>query len=720
MKRFVDEGLHALHGRAMSLVLDTSTPSPTILHWGAHVGDDLLSLREASERPILHGGLDVVAPLSLTPEQGSGYLDRPGLEGHRPDGRGWAPRFRLSTAVETEFGLRCVSVDDHEQLELTTEFQMPESGILRIKSGIRNLGESSYSVQALRVTLPLPGRAIDTLTFSGRWTNEFQVRRQVLRTGSLSVENRSGRTSHDRVPIAFVGTEAFTETIGEVWGVHLEWSGNSLVSIDASTDGRRSMQVSELLFSGEVVLATNEAYETPWVACVYSESGTNGASQSFHRELRSSPSHPKSARPVTLNIWEAVYFDHHLPTLLRLADRAAQIGVERYVVDDGWFHGRRNDNAGLGDWWVDESVWPDGLWPLANHVVSLGMQFGLWFEPEMVNPDSDLYRNHPDWVLSDHRYEPVYGRQQLVLNLADDDVRAYLFDKIDALLTTYPIAYVKWDMNRSLVHPSHHGRASVHAQTRALYRLLDDLNAAHPTVEIESCASGGGRIDFGMLRRTARVWTSDSNDALDRQSIQRGLSHFVPPEYMGAHIGPPRSHTTRRVHSLAFRAGTAFFGHLGIEWNILDATDEQVNSLADVIAAHKRFRHLLHTGNGFRLDHPDRAITAHSVVSIDQREALVSMAMVETASSLMIEPLRMVGLDDDVTYRIEWVPLVAPFIGSARRQPAWLVSGLTLSGRVLRTIGVQPPTIDPESTILLHLQAVPAAPDRVGAATPAR
>ncbi len=706
MKRFIDQGLYALHGRAMSLVLDTSTPSPTVLHWGAHVGDDLQSLREALERPILHGGLDVVAPLSVTPEQGSGYLDRPGVEGHRSDGRGWAPRFRPSMVVETEFGLRCVSVDDHEQLELTLEFQMQESGVLRIKSGLRNLGESPYSLQALRVTLPLPGRAIDTLTFSGRWTNEFQVRRQVLRTGSLSVENRSGRTSHDRVPIAFVGTEAFTESVGEVWGVHLEWSGNSLVSIDAATDGRRSVQVSELLFSGEAVLTADEAYETPWVACVYSESGTNGASQSFHRELRADPSHPNSVRPVTLNIWEAVYFDHHLPTLVRLADRAAAIGVERYVVDDGWFHGRRSDNAGLGDWWVDESVWPDGLWPIANHVVSLGMQFGLWFEPEMVNPDSDLYRSHPEWVLADHRYEPVFGRQQLVLDLAHDDVRAYLFQKIDALLTTYPIAYVKWDMNRSLVHPSHLGRASVHAQTVALYQLLDDLNGAHPNVEIESCASGGGRIDFGILRRTARVWTSDSNDALDRQRIQRGISHFVPPEYMGAHIGPPRSHTTRRAHSLAFRAGSAFFGHLGIEWNILDATDEQAKSLGDVIDAHKRFRHLLHTGDGFRLDHPNQAVTAHSVVSGDRREALVSMAIVETPSSLMIEPLRMTGLADDVTYRVEWVPLVAPFLGAARRQPRWLASGLTMSGRSLRTIGVQPPTIDPESMILLHLQAV--------------
>lgn len=677
------------------------------MHWGAAIGDDdLAAMSAALELPVLHGGLDVVAPLSVLPEQGSGYLDSPGVEGHRADGRGWAPRFVSSDVVSTDEGVRCVSLDEHERLELWSEFQMHDSGVLRIRSGVRNLGDTPYSVQAVRITLPLPGRAVDTLTFAGRWTNEFQLRRQRLQTGSLSVENRSGRTSHDRVPIAFVGTDAFTESSGEVWAIHLEWSGNSAVCINSGTDGRRSIQISELLFSGEIELAPGQSYETPWVACAYSEAGSNGASQAFHRELRADPSHRQSPRPVTLNIWEAVYFDHNLVLLKQLADRAAAIGVERYVVDDGWFHGRRHDRAGLGDWWVDETVWPDGLWPIVNHVTSLGMQFGLWFEPEMVNPDSDLYRLHPDWVLVDPRYEPVLGRHQLVLDLANDDVCAYLFAKINALLTEYPIAYVKWDMNRALVHPSHLGRASVHAQTLALYALIDRLHAAHPTVEIESCASGGGRIDFGILRRTARVWTSDCNDPLDRQRIQRGFSYVFPPEYMGAHIGPPKSHTTRRSHSLAFRAATAFFGHLGIEWNILGATDEEANLLGQVIELHKRFRSLLHTGDGFRLDHPNSAVLAHAVVASDRRQALVSMAMIDTPASLMVEPLRMSGLDDNLTYRVQWLFVAAPFYGSARRQPQWLEHGLTASGRMLRTVGVQPPTIDPESAVFLHFVAV--------------
>ncbi len=519
------------------------------------------------------------------------------------------------------------------------------------------------------------------------------------------MENRSGRTSHDRPPIAFVGTAAFTDQTGEVWAAHLEWSGNASIAIQSAPDGRRCLQVEELLLPGEITLTPGDTYTTPWLALAHSMHGSNGASKRFHRELRNDASAPTTVRPVTLNIWEAVYFDHDLTTLLELADRSATLGVERFVVDDGWFHGRRDDHAGLGDWWVDVSVWPNGLWPIVNHVVGLGMAFGLWFEPEMVNPDSDLHRAHPDWVLADLRYEPVLGRNQLVLNVAMPAVRAYLLAKIRALLTEYPIAYVKWDMNRPIVQGSSNGRASIHAQTHAVYGLLDDLRAAHPDVEFETCASGGGRIDFGILRRTSRAWTSDCNDPLDRQRIQRGFAHVFPPEYMGAHIGGPVSHTTRRRHSLAFRAGTAFFGHLGIEWNVLKASEDQLRDLARVIAIHKQFRPMLHGGTSIRLDHPNSAVIAHGVVQHDRREALFSYALVETPASLVVEPLQFVGLDDDTLYRVEVLPLVVEPAHPFPHQPAWFTHGVSARGRVLRTIGLQPPLIDAESVLLLHVRA---------------
>ena len=304
---------------------------------------------------------------------------------------------------------------------------------------------------------------------------------------------------------------------------------------------------------------------------VHSTTGLGAASRQFHAVVRSSPAHRDRPRPVVLNTWEAVYFDHDFDTLTRLAERAAAVGVERFVLDDGWFGGRRDDTPGLGDWWVSPDAHPDGLAPLIERVRALGMEFGIWVEPEMVNPDSDLYRAHPDWALADPGYEPVLGRHQLVLDLAIPAAFDEILGRLDALLGDHDIAFVKWDMNRDHVQATGaDGRAGTHAQTLALYRLLDELRRRHPDVEFESCSSGGARIDLGILQRTERVWTSDCNDALERQTIQRYASTLIPPEVIGAHVGPPTAHTTGRTQSLAFRAATALFGHFGIEWNLLD------------------------------------------------------------------------------------------------------------------------------------------------------
>ena len=700
-----------LSSNYLSMVIDLATSTPTILHWGSPIAGDPSELRAAIDRPIAHGMLDVVAPLSVVPEHGSGHHGRPGLEGRRRSGTGWAPRFEPShhTIANDATGttLRATSIDVHEALELSVTVEVRTSGVARVKSVLTNNGSDDYELDALRTLFPTPSRARETLTFSGRWTKEFTPIRQVLETGLLSVENRSGRTSNNRTPIAFVGTCGFTNERGEVWGAHLEWSGNSRVCIEAQTDRRRSLQLEELLLPGEVVLGPGATYETPWVVAAHSTAGTNGLTASFHRELRSRPNHPKTNRPITLNIWEAVYFDHDLDRLLALANRASAIGVERFVVDDGWFHLRRNDKAGLGDWWVDPSAWPNGLGPIADHVVGLGMEFGLWFEPEMVNPDSDLYRAHPEWVLVDQRYKPILGRDQLLLDLGRVEVREYLFEKIDALLSQYPISYIKWDMNREIVHGSSNGRAGVHAQTRGVYDLLGRLRHAHPGVEIESCSSGGARIDFAILEWTSRFWASDCNDPLERQRIQNGFSHIFPPELMGSHIGPPMSHTTARTHRLAMRASTAFFGHLGIEWNVLECTDEEVRTLTNVLKLHKQHRSLLHSGTVVRLDQATPNVLAHGVISADRTEALLSVTQMDSTESLAMDPLTVAGLLPTTNYRVEIMELVdAPF-GSARRQPQWVRDGgLVMSGSLLAEIGFQPPIIHPESAVLFHLIAV--------------
>jgi alpha-galactosidase len=707
---------HLWHLRATTtdVVVDTSTGAPTIVYWGAPLGDiDPASIRAALARPVTQGSLDTVAPLSVVPEHGSGWQGRPGLDGHRRGGTAWAPRFAPDQVERTEHGLIIVATDPIAGLRLTTAIELIDT--LVVQCTLTNDADTRYLLDRLSITLPLPAHASDLLTFSGRWTRELHPVRVTWGVGSTLIENRRGRTSHEHVPLAFAGTPGFGEWHGEVWGAHLAWSGNHSVLAECSPDGRRLLQLGELLHPGELVLEPGGSYTTPQVVAVYSSEGATPASWGYHRFVRARPGHPTRPRPVLVNTWEAVYFDHDNDRLCELAAAAAALGVERFVLDDGWFGSRRNDRSGLGDWTVSPEAYPNGLAPVIEHVRSLGMEFGIWVEPEMVNPDSDLFRAHPEWALITPGYEPVMGRHQLVLDLAIDGAYQHVLGQLDALLRDHDIAYVKWDMNRDHVHGSGaDGAAGTHAQTLALYRLLDELQQRHPMVEIESCSSGGARIDLEILRRTRRVWTSDCNDALERQIIQRSASMFIPPELMGAHIGPPQSHTTGRTHSLSFRAITALFGHLGVEWNVLALDDREREQLARFIALHRRFRPLLHGGDVVRFD-PSLNGTAvsshaHGVYAADRSEALVAVIQLRTGMSLTPPAVRMPGLDPDRRYRVSVVDVGGRPRGPGRAQPAWTATdaaeaGLVLTGRQLALHGVQPPTMHPETALLLHVSA---------------
>jgi alpha-galactosidase len=699
-----------LAGDRTSILVDVSTGVPTILHWGAPLGPDtdLEPLALALARAHPPAMLDEEAPLTVVPEHGSGFLGRPGLTGCRDDGSAWAPRFRAHSCAGTTRGVDCRTVDDVAGLSLEISLCLEEaSDVLRARATITNDADTEFELDRLSLTFPLPGEAEELLLLTGRWAGEFRSRRVRWDTGAVVAENRRGRTSADHVPAVFAGTAGFDENAGEVWAMHIAWSGNHEVFAERLSDGRRYAQLGELLLPGEVRLAPGESYTTPWIFAAYGAGGLNEVSRRFHAHLRSRPRHPTRPRPVLLNTWEAVYFDHDQNRLFALAEAAAAAGVERFVLDDGWFRGRVHDRAGLGDWYVDEARYPAGLTLLIDHVRSFGMEFGLWVEPEMVNPDSDLHRAHPDWVLADPGYEPVLARHQLVLDLARPEAFEYILGRLDALLTENAISYLKWDMNRDLVHATHQGRAGAHAQTLAVYSLLDALNTRHPDVEIESCSSGGARADFEILERTCRVWLSDSNDALDRQAIQRGFSLLFPPEVMGAHIGPPRTHVTGRHHSLAFRAVSAMFGHLGVEWNVLDASPDDRAQLAQVIALHKRFRPLLHGGDVVRLDHPEPTALAHGVVATDRSEALFAFVQLASPLTAAPSPLRLAGLDADRRYAVEHVALPGEAFGRARRQPPWLEKRhVVLSGRRLAAAGIQLPVLNPESAILLHLREV--------------
>jgi alpha-galactosidase len=406
---------------------------------------------------------------------------------------------------------------------------------------------------------------------------------------------------------------------------------------------------------------------------------------------------------VLLNTWEATYFDHDLDRLRTIADTAAAVGVERFVLDDGWFAGRRHDRAGLGDWTVDADVWPDGLQPLVDHVRGLGMDFGLWVEPEMVNEDSDLVRSHPSWVLRGREDLPPEWRHQQVLDLQVPEAYAHVRDALFALLRDHDIAFLKWDNNRDLVDTGHERRPAVHGQTLAFYRLLDELRDAHPHLEVESCASGGGRVDLGVLTRTDRVWPSDTIDALERQHLQRWTTLLVPPEMMGAHLGGPTAHTTGRTHRLEFRAATALLGHFGIEWDLTGLDEHDLASVRAWVELHKSVRAVLNDGTVVRVDHADPAVLVSGVVAADRSEAWYVVATVATTATQTPTAIRLPGLTRDARYHVE---SATPDGGRHVMDlgESWLDGPkVVVPGSVLADVGVRMPVLAPESAHVLHV-----------------
>ena len=536
-------------------------------------------------------------------------------------------------------------------------------GLLRSRARITNLRDEKYTVEDLSLAFPIPAEATELLDFAGNHNYERTPQRGRLRTGTHLRENRKGRTGADSAYILHAGTPGFGFGSGDIWAVHTAWSGNHQHYAERVFTGEQLLGGGELLLPGEVRLGREGSYETPWIYASYGN-GLDQVARRFHAHVRNRPRRVSAERPVTLNVWEAVYFDHKAGKLTELAERAAATGVERYVLDDGWFGSRRDDTSGLGDWVVSPAVWPAGLHPLVDRVHELGMQFGLWFEPEMVNPDSDVARAHPDWIMAARTEWPVELRSQQVLNLGIPEAYEHVKKQILALLAEYRIDYIKWDHNRDLIEAGNQpdsGRPGVHAQTLAVYGLLEEIRSQHPALEIESCSSGGARVDLGVLEHADRVWVSDNIDPHDRQTMLRWTTQLLPPEYMGSHIASGRSHTTGRQHTLGFRAGTAVFGHLGVEWDLTQATDDELDSLRKWIGFYKEQRGLLLAGDVVRMDRPDSNVLVHGVVSPDRSKAIFATAVLDSLYPDPAARAKFRGLEPSATYKVEPVfPGLAP------------------------------------------------------------
>lgn len=703
------------------ILLNHPGAMPEVAYWGSDLGEltsqQVNELATATQRQTNGQTTDAAWRMSVLPQGWEGWFGRPGLQISR-SGQQIYPRFEKPTVSVSDdhHTLVIAASDDGKQgtgVSVELSINLARGGAVIEHIVVRNERDDILTVLAAEPTMPVPRTATMLTTFAGRWPLEKQPNTIALPAGSTIREAYRGKPGHDSAWIQILSDGTPRHTSGHVWASHVAWSGDSINRLDNLSANLTAFGGGEQLTPGEIQLSKGEQYQTPDVAFAWSNTGLDGIGDQFVTWVRSMPGRKHTPRPFTLNTWEAVYFDQHESTLLKLADKAAQVGVERFVLDDGWFKGRRDDTRALGDWVVDQSVWPHGLDVLASHVHQLGMEFGLWFEPEMISADSDLARAHHDWILGDDRAWSVPAgisyRHQFVLDLANDGAWKHVHDQMAQLIRHLHIDYIKWDHNRNLVEPVHQSKAGSHAQVLAVYRLIDALKSEFPWLDIESCSSGGARTDAGMLRHCDRVWGSDTNDPRDRADIQNWTELLVPPEMLGAHIGPSPADTTGRQTDLSLRCAIALEGCPGLEWNLLRVPDDQLQQVNHVTALYRRLRPLLHSGHIFHEDAVDPACRIRGVVDDNRSHAVVTIATVDDIRQDLSDSLRLPQLDDNTVYRIRQLRE----IGDAKcggAIPQWLTdahsdNGFVISGRLLSHIGLQLPTLWPLQALMLEITA---------------
>lgn len=689
---------HILNGRASTLMLEAMPGgAPLWRYWGPRLPAAARpEAALAATRPLPSFALDQEVALSVFPLIGEGWFAQSALLAHRA-GTDWAQAVTGACVRRDQNALVILLADTISQLEVEVRLALdPETDVLTAATRLTNRGPGLLDVQWLAAAcLPLPPQARQMHFYNGRHQAEFGRQVQQLGRSTWRRENRRGLTSHDAPPTGFAETSE-----GHVYAAHLAWSGNSVQQVEWLDDGRYLWQFGEWLAPGEVRLGPGETLATPELVATFSADGRNGAMQNFHAEIRKRMTWPGGRmrpRPVQINTWEGFYFNHDLAGMKALAGEAARLGIERFVLDDGWFEGRKDDRAALGDWTADKRKYPDGLGPLAAHVTGLGMEFGLWVEPEMISPDSDLARAHPEWILTGAGRPALTGRNQMVLDISAPGAAEHLYGVLAGLLRTLPVSYLKWDHNREIVAGG--PVPAYRRQVRAAYALMARLRADFPDVEIEACAAGGGRIDAGILQYTHRFWTSDSLDAVQRISMQREFLRLFPPEVMGSHIGTAPAHSTRRRQSLDFRAGVALAGHFGIELDPmkLDAGDRE--KLKDWIARHKALRGHLHSGRVWLGEAGDGVVwQAHG----EARDLALLIYRTEPTQQRHMPLVRLPMLEDCV-YKVTRLDRTrtnhtAPFLDAMQ-------DGALVSGAWLRQSGLTIPAIAAETVAIFRLVA---------------
>ena len=479
---------------------------------------------------------------------------------------------------------------------------------------VKNKGNQKINIKSvLSSTTYLFDKEFEFVHLEGGWARERNIQKNSLMNGIMQIDSKRVASGHFHSPFLALARPYTTETQGEVYGFSFIYSGNHIEQVDVNEADVARVNVGINPFGFNWLLNPEEEFQAPEVVLTYSDEGFGKMSRTYHKLYRTRLCRGKyrdEERPVLINNWEATYFDFNEEKILNIARKAKSVGVELMVLDDGWFGKRDSDNCSLGDWVVDKRKLPDGIESLAKKVNDLGMKFGLWFEPEMISEDSDLYRAHPDWCIHIEGRKRTPGRNQLVLDLSREDVCDYIVDAVSKVLESAPISYVKWDMNRNITEigsrklPPEKQQELPHRYILGIYSVLERITSAFPDILFEGCSGGGGRFDAGMLYYYPQYWTSDDTDAIERLYIQHGTSMVMPSSTMGAHISAVPNHQVGRITPLETRGHVAMAGQFGYELDLNTLSDDEIEIVREQIAQYKEIRRIVHQGEMYRLRSP--------------------------------------------------------------------------------------------------------------------
>ena len=632
-------------------------------------GKRTLSLEHVKQEYGVYGSSDYRFPaVEILQENGSRISDFCYKSHTVTDGKPKLPGLPATyTEKDEEAQTLILTLEDKVtgiELQLLYTLFAGDGVIARSARFINRGGSAVHLLKAMSLCMDLPDCEYDWVQFSGAWARERHMKVRRLEKGIQSVGSTRGHSSHEHNPFVILKRPGTDEFQGEAIGFGLVYSGNFLAQAEVDTHDTTRVILGIHPESFDWKLEPGEEFQTPEAVMVYTDRGMNDMSQVFHRlyQKRLARGYWRDrVRPILINNWEATYMDFNEEKLLRIAETAKECGIELFVLDDGWFGARRDDTAGLGDWKANTELLPDGIAGIAQKIEDMGMKFGLWFEPEMVNKNSDLYREHPDWILAAPGRSHSQGRYQHVLDFSRKEVVDYIYESMAEILGNAKVSYVKWDMNRSITEcysgalPADRQGEVFHRYILGVYDLYERLTSAFPEVLFESCASGGARFDPGLLYYAPQGWTSDDTDAVERLKIQYGTSYCYPISSIGAHVSASPNHQVMRDTPLSTRANVACFGTFGYELDLNRLSAEEQEAVKRQVEFMKRYRELLQFGTFYRLKSPfegDGNITAWMVVSEDRKKAVVGWYKILNGVNMPYMRLKLRGLDPDREYAV--------------------------------------------------------------------